>query len=188
MRAVLVVVGVSLASGCDRSRAETGSGPGGRAASASPESKQPAEPAPPRALADQAQVESLLNQYHQRFCEGFNLVSHGVVAKGDKGGLGAQLIAYKATAQCFGRLMKLCGKIALSFDPEWKTYRFVSGFNFMPGQGMDDEGGCDDVGRLPVHCFGCGNKKLIDAITTSGFRFPGVEPKQQAPKPKTTTR
>jgi hypothetical protein len=130
-------------------------------------------PAAPEELADQEQVESLLNNFHARFCEQFHLVSHRVVAQGIDDGMPAQLVAYKATAKCFSiSAAKLCGKIALSFDAEWNTYRFVSGFNFATGQGMDElGGGCDDESKLRLNCFGCGHRTLATAMKKNGFTF-----------------
>jgi hypothetical protein len=81
-------------------------------------------------------------------------------------------VGYRATGQCLGgTTLKLCGRIALSFDAEWKTYNFVSGFNFVPGQGLESEGGCDDESKLKLNCFGCGDAVLSSAMKKNGYQF-----------------
>ncbi len=132
-------------------------------------------------LASQSQIEGLLARFHERFCDNFHLLDRRIVAEGKSRGRPAQLVAYKATAECFDSTLKLCGMIAVSYDSEWKTFHFISGFNYIPGQGMPSQGGCDDPATLPLQCFGCGNKKLANALKKEGYDFSQTPQGDKAP-------
>ena len=177
---VMVIAGLTACN--ERGRAE----PPAPAPAPTPEVSKPtaSKPTAPavKELADTEQIESLLNKFHARMCAGFHVVSRQLVAEGVDEGKPAQLVGYKATAQCFGRTLKLCGKIALSLDSEWKTYSFVSGFNFIPGQGLSrTEGGCDDESKLGLMCFGCGETAVLSvAMKKNGFRFTAASDRSDA--------
>lgn len=126
------------------------------------------EPTRPKELADKQQLEALLDKFYEGMFRGFRVADHQVVARGAHGGKPAELVRFKATADFSGKLRRMCGQMALSYDREFRTYTFVAGANVI------DWGRSCDAEPL-IECFGCGKARPFSKeIVKRGYKFSAV--------------